>query len=107
MDRPDIRMADGHHGMRHIFRRRGAQIRHAAALHQAARAGMAFSRRDLLAVDGLLLHDQRASTGRLLHGADDVSRQGLGGADRLPHARAPYMALVSYYSMDFVEASYW
>src|SRR5262249_8179324 len=38
--------------------------------------------------DGLLLHDKRASTGRLLHGADDVSRQGLGGTDRLPGARA-------------------
>ena len=81
-------MAAGHHGVRDDLRRRRAQVRHAAALHQAAGAGVALPRRDLLAVDGLLLHDQRASAGRHLHRAPDASRQGLGRARRLPHPGA-------------------
>ncbi len=39
------------------------------AVHQAAGAGVALPRRDLLAVDGLLLHHQRASARRFLHRA--------------------------------------
>jgi len=87
---------------------RGAgKFRHAAAVHQAARAGMAFPRRDLLAVDGLLLHDQRASTGSTSF-TERMTYRGKAWVELIGCLllALPYMTLVSYYSIDFVEASY-
>src|SRR6185295_5999381 len=60
---PGVRLAARHHGVRDHVRCRCAQVWLAAAVHQAARAGMALPRCDLLALDGLLLHDQLASAG--------------------------------------------
>ena len=66
---------------------------------------MALPCRALFAVDGLRLHDQCPSPGRLLHRDADAAAQSLDRAGRLLLA-LPYMALVAYYSVGFVEASY-
>ena len=61
----------------------------------------------LLAVDGLRLHDQRASARRFLHRRRMTLRRRawieLVGCLLLA---LPYVALVAYYSLDFVAASY-
>ena len=67
---------------------------------------MAFPRRDFLAVDGVLLHHQRAPARRFLHRKDDASRPAWVELAGCLVLALPYIALVSYNSISFVESSY-
>src|SRR6476660_297925 len=74
---PGVRLAARHHGVRDYVRCRRAQVWLAATVHQVARVGMALPRRDLRALDRLLIYDHCASAGQYVHRDDVVSRQGM------------------------------